>query len=84
VKRSRRDKVVPLHVVELGPCEAVIGFLEDMLARAKRGEVRGVAVAASIKGDCWGTAFEPGDGAVSHLLAGTAELQRRILEKERR
>jgi hypothetical protein len=82
MKRRLDKKVIPLRALELAPRADVIALLEDMLERAKSGQVRGIAISVSTKGDCWGSAYKLGDGGIAHVIAGLVEVQARLLKNE--
>ena len=64
------------------PVASVVELLEDMLARAQTGEIRGVAIACVTTDRCTSTAFERGDGSIAMLMASTLYLQHRLVEHE--
>ena len=60
--------------------EDVVGVLEDMLARAKRGEVRAVALACHLVPTSTSTIYALGDGNVAHLVCALERVKLRLLE----
>ena len=77
---SRRKKVVSLAARRVEPVPEVIAGLEDLLARAKRGEIRGFVFAASADMNCDATAFVLGDGSIASLYLGIERAKVRLLE----
>tara|TARA_R110002096_G_scaffold431839_1_gene647520 strand:+ start:118 stop:387 length:270 start_codon:yes stop_codon:yes gene_type:complete len=65
-----------------GPVPGVVELLEEVLQRARAGQVIGVAVAASMAGRRDATIFELGEGTVASLHLATCRLQRRLLDLE--
>lgn len=54
-----------------------VRILENVLAKAKSGEVTSVAIAMTVAGKCFGTQFSKTDD-ISSLLGGAAHLVYRI------
>ena len=71
-------KAVVMHE----PQEGVICTLRDMLARAERGEVRAVAIAAHTVPTNTSTVYALGDGNIAHLVCALERLKLRLLEEE--
>lgn len=66
------------------PCAATIAEIEHLLARAKRGEVVGVAYACATSSGSMGTGFEFGRARSGFaLLAGAHVLARRLEDEHR-
>lgn len=74
--------VEPVDMASMTPQPDVVATLEDLLARARAGEVRGVAVACSLTGRERATAYALGDGDYAHLVAGVAWLQHRLITED--
>lgn len=78
---SRRDKkLVTLAVRRLAPAPGVVELLEDMLRRAKAGEIRGVAVGIASDTRCTASAFAVGDGTIADLYLGIERAKLALLE----
>lgn len=73
---------VSLAAARLAPRPEVVEMLEDLLARAKSGEIRGIAVAAGCDAGSDGSAFEVGDSSIASLYLGMERLKLRLLEYE--
>ena len=73
---------IPLRVAEAEPVAAVVDVLEDMLARAKAGEIIGVGVVAACRGRCDATAYAIGEGTIASLVLANRRLERRLLDHE--
>ncbi len=65
----------------LGPVDGVVEKLEELLAEAKRGEVRAIGFAVVRTGNVAGTGFaiDPDEGASHILTAATAYLHARYV-----
>ena len=75
-RRARRDTSEP--------CAATIAEIESLLARAKRGEVVGVAYVSATPNGGIGTGFEFGKSRTGFaLLAGAHMLARRMEDEHR-
>lgn len=70
------------QIKSAGPVLEVVALLEDLLERARSGEVIGVAVAAACNGRADATVYELGEGSVSSLHLGLCRMQRRLLDIE--
>ncbi len=68
-----------LKVLTRGPNPQVIELLEDMLERAKSGQIRGIAIATVNRDDCTSTVFELGDGYLAPLTGSVSYLHKRLL-----
>ncbi len=66
------------------PCAATIAEIEHLLARAKRGEVVGVAYACATSDGGMGTGFESGKAVTGFALVAGAHVLARRLEDELR
>ena len=72
--------VTRLDALRLAPVPAVVDALEDLLERAKSGEIRGFAVAASCDAGSDGTTYELGDGGIASLVLAMERLKLRLLD----
>lgn len=72
--------VVPLRPADPAPVEDVVRKLRDILARAERGEVIGIAVACSMNDRRTASVYEVGEGDVSHLVTAMERLKLRLLQ----
>jgi len=61
-------------------CAPVVELLEDLLTRARAGEIRAIGVAAQTCDGCDLTAYRLGDGTVAVLHLAATRLRDRILE----
>lgn len=86
------DKVISLverreadQAVDQENIESMLAVLEEMMARVREGEIRGIGVAyvnADKTGSIGGTAFDVEGGiAVSHLCTMTQLLNMRLLQR---
>lgn len=66
------DNVTTLTPATLQPVPHVIKLLEDMLERAKKGELRDIVLAATMSEDRYHTAVETGDLITSMGLLSAA------------
>jgi len=65
------------------PDAAVIALIEELLERAKRGEIIAVAVAAQLPDASTSSAYELGsDGDVAHLTMAMERVKLRLLSIE--
>lgn len=65
------------------PDAKVVALLENVLERARRGEVIAVAIAAHVYGETatdTGQGYELGAGDVAHLVCAIERLKLRLLE----
>jgi len=69
------DDVVSLTERRLEPCPGVVKMLEDLLERARKGDLRSIAIAAEEPGGFTSTAYHMGDGDVAHLVLPLFRLQ---------
>lgn len=74
--------VISLAERKLDPVPDVVALLESMLDKARRGEIRGVAVAVSCDAKYTGSAYDLGDGTISDLYLAMGRMQRRLLDIE--
>lgn len=72
-------KPISLADARLAPVPDVIVLLEGMLAQAKLGDLRGVAVAAALTRGEEATAYAIGDGSVASLTLAMERLKLRLL-----
>lgn len=72
----------PLHAVEVEPVPEVVEILEDLLTRAREGEIIGIAVAAACDQHCTGLTFEIGDSNIADLYLAIERLKLRLLDYE--
>lgn len=72
--------VVDLTEIRLAPVSETVAVLEDLLERARRGEIRGVAVAASCDQGCDASAYALGDGGIASLVLALRRLEVRLLD----
>lgn len=70
-------ELVPLA---LPPRGDVIALLEDLLERARAGEIRGIAVAMSCSEACEATTYQLGDATIADLLLPLVRVQQRLLD----
>lgn len=73
------DKPVDLEAVRKEPCKNVIELLEELLDKARTGEIRAVAVASASAGATGATYRRCADVPYSDLYLGVARLQRLML-----
>jgi len=59
---------------------ALVGALEDLLARARSGELVSIAVAGETSDNCIATLYEGRDRDNYRLIGALFELQRRLLQ----
>lgn len=80
-QRAPRAKRAPIRLADrrLEPVPSVVALLEDVLRRARAGEIRGVAIAATCDARCDGSAFDLGDGGVAGLNLAIDRLKGRLL-----
>lgn len=76
---SRRRRTVDLQAVRRRPLPDLVAGLEDLLAAAASGEVRGLAVAYVVSGEEVRTWVDPGDCHFADLFLAVAQLQRSML-----
>lgn len=77
---SADKTVVSLAERRLAPVPSVVALLEDALRRAKAGEIRGVAIAASCDMGCDASTYDLGDGGIASLNLGLDRLKVRLLD----
>lgn len=73
---------VRLHALTPEPVPEVVALLEDMLERAKAGEVIGVGVVSACRGRADGTAYALGEGSIASLVLACERLKLRLLMHE--
>ena len=69
-----------IKIIEQPPNDALVDLLEDLLNKAKSGEVISIAVAMHTKGNCTTTAFELGRGDIAHLNLALDRIKLRLLD----
>ncbi len=79
---SKADSVTFLREVRLEPVDSVVAELEELVERARAGEIRGYALIASCDGGAHSTIYNRGDGSISDLIVANLRLQRRLLDHE--
>lgn len=78
---AHRNTVL-LRAPEPAAVPAVVDVLEDMLARAKAGEIIGVGIVAACRARCDATAYAIGEGDIARLVLANRRLERRLLDHE--
>lgn len=68
-----------LIAIELTPVPGVVGLLEELLERAREGELRSLVVAAGTDMGGTATCYELGDGDVAHLVCAMERAKLRLL-----
>lgn len=76
----KRGKLIHLAERRAEPRADVVAHLEDLLRRAKAGEVRGIAVAVSADRGCEATSYTIGDGTIAQLVLAVRRLELRLLD----
>lgn len=72
-------RAIPSIAPPLGPVPGVVRHLEEALAKAQRGEVRGVAIVlVNTQREVWHM-HDTGDGGLASMVLGTAYLQQELL-----
>lgn len=67
----------------VAPSSEIVSILESLLARAKRGEIKAIAVATHMHPVSTGSVFSLGsDGDIAHLVTGLERCKKRLLEIE--
>lgn len=66
--------------LDRSPVPSVVELLEDLLERARRGEVIGVAVAAACSERCDASTYAIGEGTVAQLVLSIERVKLRLLE----
>lgn len=79
MSRERRKKTPSLDVVRAEPDARVVALCQELLARARSGDLVSLAVAGQTLGAGTTTSFELGEGDVAHLHLALARLQARLL-----
>lgn len=74
-----RRKVVSLAKRRVEPVPEVVAGLEDLVVRAKRGEVRGYVIATACDAGCDGTGLVMGDGNIATLVLSIERAKLRLL-----
>lgn len=74
--------VVDLNAIRLAPVPEVVEGLEDLLDRARRGEIRGYAIGAAADQNCDASAFVIGDSSIAAIYLGIERAKLRLLEHE--
>ena len=69
-----------LRSTDAGAVSEVVELLRDLLARAERGEVIGVAVAASCDRRADASSYAIGEGTIAALVLGLERCKRRLLD----
>ncbi len=72
------DEPITLREVGFEPVPQVVGVLEDLLERAKRGEVRGVAFAILLANRYIATEWEPAEMDSADLVYALWVLDQRL------
>jgi hypothetical protein len=71
-----------LRKLEPEPVAAVVALLEEMLERARAGEIIGVGVVAACSGRADATSYTIGEGNIASLVLACRRLERRLLDHE--
>jgi hypothetical protein len=71
----------PLRKLEPEPVAEVVALLEEMLERARAGEIIGVG-AAACSGRADATSYTIGEGNIASLVLACRRLERRLLDHE--
>lgn len=71
--------IISLADRRLEPVPDVVEALEHILERARRGEVRGLAIAATVPSGRWSTAYVIGDTGLPALNLAVDLLKSRLL-----
>jgi hypothetical protein len=77
---AEEPAIVSLAERRLEPVARVVEVLEDMLARAKAGEVRGVAIGTACDAKCDGSVYAIGDQTIATLVLAVERVKLRLLE----
>ena len=72
---------VPFSVVTQGAVPEVVALLQDVLQRARNGEIIGVGLALACTGRAESTAYALGEGGVATLVLATERLKARLLRE---
>lgn len=72
-------ETVSLTEIRLQPRTEVVEAIEELLADAKSGRIRGYAFVGSLSDHCMATGYELGDGAVADLVCAIERLKLRLL-----
>ena len=72
--------LVMLRSTDAGPVSSVVNIIEDLLERARRGEIVGVAIAAVSYRRGSVTMYDLGAGDVAGLVCANRRLESRLLE----
>jgi len=73
------DAPIDLTAARLQPVPEVVERLEEMLERARSGEVRGFAMACEAAGAATGTVFVIGDADIARLVCAGRRLELLLL-----
>jgi len=69
----------PLRLAEIAPVPEVVEMLEQALARARSGEIRGIGLAMACAGNADMTALCTGDMSIATLVLANRRLELRLL-----
>jgi hypothetical protein len=72
----------PLRKLEPEPVAAVVALLEEVLERARAGEIIGVGVVVACSGRADATSYTIGEGNIASLVLACRRLERRLLDHE--
>ncbi len=78
-KPRRSRKVTSLKVAREQPDARVVSLCQELLARARRGELVSIAIAMQTQGAGTATSFEMGEGDTAHLVLAIERLKLRLL-----
>jgi hypothetical protein len=73
-------KLTMLRAADAGPVSSVVDAIEDVLDRARRGEIVSVAIAAVSNRRGSVTSYDLGAGDVAGLVCAGRRLERRLLD----
>lgn len=68
-----------LSILSHEPVPGVVACCEEMLARAKSGDLLSIAVAAQSRGASTSTAYDNSEGDVAYLVCALERLKLRLL-----
>lgn len=81
IEEDRVGRTIWTKPVEGDEVPSVVAFLEELIAMARAGKIRGIAVATVSADHGSGTAYEIGDGDAIPLVYGLERLKLRLLSR---